>query len=85
MEYIGFIAAILTTGSFLPQAIKTIKSKDTESISLGMYLMFVTGVSGWIIYGIHVEDTPLILANSVTFILSSVVLFFKVREVLSKN
>lgn len=84
MDYIGFIAALLTTGSFLPQALKTIKTRDTESISLLMYVMFITGVAGWIVYGIHVGDLPIILANTVTFVLASIVLCYKLTEVATK-
>lgn len=74
----GTIAAILTTASFLPQAIKTIKTKDTQGISTGMYSMFVVGVFLWIIYGIQKEDMPIIIANIITFILASIILGFKI-------
>lgn len=74
----GTIAAILTTASFLPQAIKTIKTKDTKGISTGMYSMFVVGVFLWIIYGIQLKDMPIIIANIITFILASIILGFKI-------
>lgn len=74
----GTIAAILTTASFLPQAIKTIKTKDTKGISTGMYSMFVIGVFLWIIYGIQLKDMPIIIANVITFVLASIILGFKV-------
>lgn len=74
----GTIAAILTTASFLPQAIKTIKTKDTKGISTGMYSMFVVGVFLWIIYGIQLKDMPIIIANVITFVLASIILGFKV-------
>lgn len=74
----GTIAAILTTASFLPQAIKTIKTKDTKGISTGMYSMFVVGVFLWIIYGIQIKDMPIIIANIITFILASIILGFKI-------
>lgn len=74
----GTIAAILTTASFLPQAIKTIKTKDTKGISIGMYSMFVVGVFLWIIYGIQLKDMPIIIANVITFVLASIILGFKV-------
>lgn len=74
----GTIAAILTTASFLPQAIKTIKTKDTKGISTGMYSMFVVGVFLWIIYGIQLKDMPIIIANVITFVLASIILGFKI-------
>jgi MtN3 and saliva related transmembrane protein len=81
---IGNMAAILTSVSFLPQAIQVIKTKDTQSISLPMYLMFVIGVILWLTYGILQKDLPLMLANCVTLIFSSIILFYKVKETLSK-
>ena len=76
---IGSIAAILTTFAFLPQVIKVIKSKDTESIALGMYLMQVLGIALWLAHGLFIQDLPLILANSVSFILSGTILVYKIR------
>ena len=76
---IGSIAAILTTFVFLPQVIKVIKSKDTESIALGMYLMHVLGIALWLAHGLVIQDLPLILANSVSFILSGTILVYKIR------
>ena len=63
---IGSIAAVLTTFAFLPQVIKVIKTKDTESIALGMYLMQVLGIALWLAHGLVIQDLPLILANSVS-------------------
>lgn len=76
---IGSIVAILTTFAFLPQVIKVIKSKDTESIALGMYLMQVLGIALWLAHGLVIQDLPLILANSVSFILSGTILVYKIR------
>lgn len=76
---IGTIAAILTTGSFLPQALKVIKTKDTSGISLGMYVMNVCGVFLWFIYGLSIHDMALIFANGITFVLSSIILFCKLK------
>ena len=76
---IGSIAAILTTFAFLPQVIKVIKTKDTESIALGMYLMQVLGIALWVAHGPVIQDLPLILANSVSFILSGTILVYKIR------
>lgn len=73
----GSIAATLTTASFIPQVIKTIKTKDTKSISLLMYGIFVIGVAMWLIYGIMLQEIPIIVANVITLILSGTVLVFK--------
>jgi MtN3 and saliva related transmembrane protein len=79
-ELIGAIAAFLTTASFLPQAIKTIKTRDTSGISFVMYLMFVVGVGFWLAYGVLLENHVIIIANVVTFILAGVVLAVKVKN-----
>lgn len=82
MEYIqiiGITAAVLTTTSFLPQAIKAIKTKDTKGISLTMYSLFFLGVTLWLTYGILVNDLPIILANGVTFILAGTILILKLK------
>lgn len=83
--WIGNIAAILTSISFLPQAIQIIKTKDTKSISLPMYILFVVGIVLWLVYGFLRDDIPLILANVVTLILAGLILWFKVKAVLEKK
>lgn len=75
---IGTIAAIFTTLSFLPQAYQVIKTKDTSSISLGMYTMFVFGVFLWIIHGWNIQDYNLIGANTITFVFASIILTYKI-------
>jgi MtN3 and saliva related transmembrane protein len=72
---IGSIAAILTTFAFLPQVVRVVKTKDTESIALGMYVMQVIGIALWL----HIGDLPLILANSVSFLLSGIILIYKLK------
>ena len=79
IKYIGFLAAFCTTIAFLPQAIKVYKTKSTKDISLYMFIIFTLGVLSWLIYGIVLNDFPLILANSITFILSLFILIFKLR------
>ena len=74
----GIIAAILTTLSFLPQAYQVIKTKDTSSISLDMYTMFVFGVFLWIIHGWNIQDYNLIGANTITFVFASIILTYKI-------
>lgn len=79
LEWIGYTAAVLTTASFLPQAIKTIRSRDTRGISLAMYVIFTVGVAFWLAYGIAVNSGPMILANTVTLGLAGTVLALKLR------
>jgi MtN3 and saliva related transmembrane protein len=80
-EFIGFFAAIITTLSFLPQAILVIRTRNTDGISLVMYALFTTGVAAWLAYGLLTGSVPVILANSITLVLASVILAFKVRAV----
>ncbi|MBD9357245.1 SemiSWEET transporter [Methylomonas albis] len=83
-ELIGYLAATLTTASFLPQAIKTFKTRDTESLSLGMYSMFTLGVLLWLIYGIYLVNVAIIVANAITFLLAAAILGFKIHNLLRK-
>ncbi|MGZ8241801.1 MAG: SemiSWEET family sugar transporter [Methylobacter sp.] len=81
-EIIGYLAAILTTASFLPQAILTIKTKDTKSLSLSMYAMFTLGVLFWLIYGLSISDRAIIFANSITLLLAAAILSVKIYNML---
>ena len=78
-EWVGFIAAALTTFSFIPQAIRTIRTKETHGISLGMYVMFTVGIAFWLAYGLVLMSWPMILSNVVTLMLSGTVLALKIR------
>ncbi len=77
---IGLLAAILTSSSFLPQALKTIRTKDTSSISLSMYILFTLGTLLWFIYGLATNNFPVWVANGFTLILASIILFFKIQN-----
>ncbi|MGZ5286993.1 MAG: SemiSWEET transporter [Flavisolibacter sp.] len=79
IEIIGFSAAAATTISFVPQTIQTIKTKDTRGISLGMYLIFTTGVLLWLLYGIFSKNFPIIAANVVTLALATIILGYKIK------
>ncbi|MGL5189678.1 MAG: SemiSWEET transporter, partial [Cetobacterium sp.] len=81
MRIIGIIAATLTTIAFFPQVIQVIKSKDTKSISLTMYILFVTGVLLWVLYGFYLNDLPIIIANSIVAVASTIILCYKIREI----
>lgn len=74
---IGLAAGFCTTVAFLPQAIKTWKSKSAKDLSLGMYSIFCTGVILWLVYGILKSDIPIILTNGVTLFLAISILYFK--------
>jgi MtN3 and saliva related transmembrane protein len=76
-ENIGFLAALLTTFSFLPQAVLTLRTRKTDEISLAMYLMLNLGIICWLIYGLVQDDLALILANSVTLLFSLPILLVK--------
>ena len=78
-EILGLVAAVLTTGSFLPQAIKVIKTKNTNDLSLSMYSLFFSGVFLWLVYGFLIDSLPIIIANMITLILSGIILFMKIR------
>jgi MtN3 and saliva related transmembrane protein len=79
ISVLGFCAAVCTTVSFLPQAIKAIKTRRTKDISLIMYCVFITGLVLWLTYGILIWDLPIILANFITLILAGIILVMKLR------
>jgi MtN3 and saliva related transmembrane protein len=80
MEWAGYTAAAMTTLAFVPQAWKTIRTKDTRSISLGMYVVFTAGIAMWLVYGIALDSMPMILSNIVTFLLSATILGLKLKH-----
>ncbi|MEM9539109.1 MAG: SemiSWEET transporter [Cyanobacteria bacterium P01_E01_bin.42] len=79
VTFIGLAAGSLTTVAFIPQVVKTWKSKSTKDISLGMFATFCTGVFLWIVYGFLESDIPVILTNIATGVLASIILWFKLR------
>jgi len=80
IEWLGYAAAILTSIAFVPQAVKTIRSRDTSGISLGMYVIFTIGIGFWFAYGVALGSWPMIFANIVTFALALVILLLKLRH-----
>jgi MtN3 and saliva related transmembrane protein len=74
---IGYVAALCTTVAFVPQVIKTWKSRSAKDLSLGMFSIFCAGVSLWLIYGIYVKDYPVMVANGATLVLAITLLYFK--------
>jgi MtN3 and saliva related transmembrane protein len=78
-NYCGIFAGSLTTLSFLPQLIKVWRTQSTKDISAGMFLVFTCGVSLWLVYGVLLNDLPIIISNSVTLILAGSILILKFR------
>ena len=83
VEFFGYFAAILTTAAFLPQLIKTLRTKRAEDVSLITLIMFISGVLSWIIYGYKISSIPILIANLITFILNFLILISKIYY--SKN
>ena len=80
LEWTGYAAATCTTLSFVPQAVKTIRSRDTSGISLWMYVVFTFGIACWLGYGVFLESWPMIVSNAITFLLSSTILVLKLKH-----
>ena len=74
-EIIGFIAAILTTSSFIPQLVKVWKSKSSKGVSVSMYLVMLSGVILWGVYGYLIGSKPVLIANAITALLQGAILF----------
>ena len=79
-EWLGTAAAILTTLSFVPQAAKTIRTRETHAISMWMYAMFTVGIACWFGYGIVLHSWPMIVSNAITFLLAAAILALKLRH-----
>ncbi|RLJ37505.1 SemiSWEET transporter [Acidovorax sp. 106] len=78
-DLIGYLAATLTTCSFLPQALHTFRTRDVSGISLGMYSVFTSGVALWLAYGVVLQAWPIVIANAITLVLASAILGMKLR------
>ena len=76
-EILGLVAGACTTFAFLPQVWQVWKTRSVKDISLGMYIVFVTGVASWMFYGIFMEALPVIIANALTLVLASAILAMK--------
>ena len=76
---IGLLAGTLTTLAFVPQVVHTWKTKSTRDVSLNTFLMFCTGIFLWLVYGLFKQDIAIIMANSITFILASIILGLKLK------
>ncbi len=78
-DLVGYVAAALTTLSFVPQAWHTFRTRDVGGISLGMYSAFTTGVALWLAYGWLRQAWPVVAANAVTLVLALAILVMKLR------
>lgn len=70
VDLIGYAAGIMTVSSFIPQAVKTYRTKDVSGLSFIMYTLFNIGTIGWISYGVIIASYPLTIFNSITFLFS---------------
>jgi MtN3 and saliva related transmembrane protein len=77
LDWLGYAAAALTTGSFALQAWHTFRTRDVSGISLGMYGAFTLGVALWLVYGVALRSWPMTLANVVTLTLALSILLMK--------
>lgn len=78
-DLIGYLAASLTTLSFVPQAWHTFTTRDVRGVSLGMYATFTAGVALWLAYGVLLQAWPIVMANAITLTLSAGILVMKLR------
>jgi len=82
---ISYLAAIFTTISFVPQAIKTIRTRDTKDLSLLTYVMFVTGTIGWTTFGFIAHEYAVFFANFITTIFAGVILTYKIIDTIKQK
>jgi MtN3 and saliva related transmembrane protein len=79
VEYLGYLAATLTTAAFVPQAWLTWKQKKAEGVSKAMYLIFITGLCCWLGYGLMINSGPIIVSNIITIALAGFILAMKLK------
>lgn len=79
VQILGLVAGTLTTIAFVPQVIKTWRTRSARDLSLPMFMIFFSGTLAWLLYGVIRQDLPVIAANSVTLILSAMMLVFQWR------
>jgi MtN3 and saliva related transmembrane protein len=79
IKLLGFAAATCTTVAYAPQVVKAWRTRSTEDISLGMFLVMVLGLLLWLVYGVLSGDEPLIVANAITIVLAGGILFMKLK------
>lgn len=79
-EIVGVGAALLTTSSFVPQAVKVVRTRETAAISLAMYSLFTAGITLWLVYGLLTSQWTIVAANGVTVVFAAIILAMKLGE-----
>lgn len=79
-DLLGYVAAFCTTVAFVPQAWQVHRTRQTQDLSLGMFLLFTAGVALWLAYGVMVRGTPVVIANMLTLLLAGYILAMKLTE-----
>lgn len=74
-ELLGYIAGICTAIVFLPQSIQTIKTKNTQGLSLGTYIIYCIGMLCWIAYGIYLSSVQMIIFNAISLFFAVIILY----------
>jgi MtN3 and saliva related transmembrane protein len=80
IQILGIAAAFLTTAAYVPQAYKTIKTKDTSGLSISTFSLLFLGTILWFAYGLFIKDIPLVLANGFVMILSGIIFYIKLMS-----
>jgi MtN3 and saliva related transmembrane protein len=80
LTWMGLLAAFCSTAAFVPQVVKTWRTRSTKDISLVMFMILVIGIILWLLYGIMIQDIPLIVANSITLLFAGSILFLKLKH-----
>jgi len=79
-ELLGYIAGICVAVCFLPQTIKTIRSKDVAGLSLASYILYNVGILSWILYGFYLHSLQMILFNSISLVFSMTILYMIIKH-----
>ena len=85
ISVLGFVAAALTSLSYVPQLQKALPKDSTSDLSLKMLVALFAGLALWIVYGLMVEDMVIVIANCVGGALVGVVLGCKVRDIMAQR
>ena len=78
VEYVGLFAGTCLAIANIPQLIRIIRTRDTKSISLLMYIIYCTGLASWLTYGILYKSLSMILSNAISLTIASIILVIKI-------
>lgn len=78
-EYLGYAAGVLTVSSFLPQVVRSWRTRQTRDLSLGMFTLLTTACALWMVYGVMTSDWPVILTNGAMVAMNGAIAAAKVR------